>query len=66
MITIEIENAEQVARSHAGAFKTNLGKTLRVDFKQRIEQEMAARFKQELIEQGIEVSVKVTATVAEY
>jgi len=66
MITIEINNAEEVARSHAGKFKTNLGKTLRVDFKQRIEEEMAARFKQELSEQGIDVTVTVSKTLKEY
>jgi len=66
MITIEINNAEQVAKSHAGAFKAGVGKTLGINFQQRIEQEMAARFKQELSDQGIDVTIKVTKTLQEY
>lgn len=59
MITIDILNPEQIAENHAGKFKLMVAKTLRVNLKKRIEQDMAKKLQQELIENGLDVEVRV-------
>lgn len=59
MITIDILNPEEIATNHAGKFKIMLAKTLRVNLKKRIEADMAKKLKQEMIENGLEVDVRV-------
>lgn len=58
MIIIEIHNAEEVARKEAGWFKLFVGKTLRLDIRARVEEEVANRLREELANQGIVAEVR--------
>ena len=59
MITIEILNAEEVAENHAGKFKVFVAKTLGVNLKKRVEVDMAKKLQDEMMENGLQVDVRV-------
>jgi hypothetical protein len=59
MIIIDILNPDEVARNHAGKFKIMMAKTLGIDLKKRIEVELAQKLKDEMLENGIELEVRV-------
>lgn len=59
MITINILNPEEIATNHAGKFRIMVAKTLGINLKKPIEQEMAKRLQAEMAENGLEVEVRV-------
>ncbi len=58
MILIDILNPEEIVANEAGKFKVIVAKTLGVDLKRRIEQEMADRLREELTANGLVVEVR--------
>lgn len=58
MILIDILNPEEIVANEAGKFQVIVAKTLGIDLKRRIEQEMADRLREELTQNGLVVEVR--------
>jgi hypothetical protein len=58
MIIIDILNPEEIVANEAGNFKIIVAKTLGIDLKRRIEEEMANRLREEMTQNGLVVEVR--------
>ena len=60
MITIKVNNAEELAIKQKGWSQVFVGKTFGVDIQRKVEEEVAKQLKAELAKQGVKVDVSVT------
>ena len=58
MILIDILNPEEIVANEAGKFQVIVAKTVGIDLKRRIEEEMANRLREEMTENGLVVEVR--------
>jgi hypothetical protein len=59
MITIRVNNAEELATKQKGWFQVFVGKTFGVDIQREVEEEVAKQIKAELAKQGVKARVSV-------